>query len=289
MKIAFLILAHRHFGQLAMLVKSLALPNFDIFIHIDKKSLFNDQIFSILVGDHDNVFIVDDRININWGGFSILDVQLKLLNLASGFGNYGYFSFISGQDFPLKNAILINDHFIQNGDKEFLDYFELPSPLNWNYGGMHRFEYMWYIDEQGYDESITLYKKQMLENKTKRIMANNLNPFGGSNWISITIDCAKYILTYIEENPKFLIFFKTVAHPEEIFFQTLIMNSPFRNNVVNDNLRFIDWKCIGPKPKVLSMEDYDRLKMSDKLFARKFDIKAHPKIIEKIQNDLLKG
>ena len=57
---------------------------------------------------------------------------------------------------------------------------------------------------------------------------------------------------------------------EEVFFQTIFLNSPFKNQVVNDNLRYTDWSVHCP-PKVLTDEDYDKVINSHKLFCRKID------------------
>ena len=69
--------------------------------------------------------------------------------------------------------------------------------------------------------------------------------------------------------------FFNVLIPDELFFQTLIMNSTLRDSVVNDNLRYLDWSR-EPAPAVLGVGDVDRMLGSDKLFARKFDETVDP-------------
>lgn len=71
---------------------------------------------------------------------------------------------------------------------------------------------------------------------------------------------------------------------DELFLQTIIMNSPFRNNLVNDSLRYIDWE--RGKPYTFIDEDYNILMASNKLFARKFDYKKSPKIVDHIFSEL---
>ncbi len=53
-------------------------------------------------------------------------------------------------------------------------------------------------------------------------------------------------------------------------FQTIIGNSQFANKV-KDNLVYVDWSEGKKNPKILSIEDYQQLKSSDKLIARKFE------------------
>ena len=64
------------------------------------------------------------------------------------------------------------------------------------------------------------------------------------------------------------------------------MLSPFRNKIVNNSLRYIDWK--RGNPYVFTEKDYDELSKTDKLFARKFDERVSGKVTEKIQANLLR-
>jgi hypothetical protein len=71
--------------------------------------------------------------------------------------------------------------------------------------------------------------------------------------------------------------------PDEIFFQTILMNSPHAENIINDDLRYLDWKDRNSgSPAVLSKTDLSNLLVSQKLFARKFDVKVEPKILDLI-------
>ena len=58
--------------------------------------------------------------------------------------------------------------------------------------------------------------------------------------------------------------------PDESFFQTLLMNSPY-SNTQKDYLHYIDWSQNQNSPKDLSLDDYSLIKNSSKLFARKIN------------------
>lgn len=89
-------------------------------------------------------------------------------------------------------------------------------------------------------------------------------------------------------NPNFVNFFKYVDVPDEIFFQTIVMNSPYAQCVVNDNMRYIDWKdWDAGSPAVLGREDLGKLAASPKLFARKFDESVDPEVLELIDEKIL--
>ena len=71
-------------------------------------------------------------------------------------------------------------------------------------------------------------------------------PFFGSSYWCLTRECVTYVNAFVRENPDFVDFFKHLWIPDELFFQTIILNSPFKNRVVNDNLRCIDWSRCRP-------------------------------------------
>ncbi|MNL60660.1 hypothetical protein D3C87_1844940 [compost metagenome] len=85
-------------------------------------------------------------------------------------------------------------------------------------------------------------------------------------------DCINYILHYIDQHPELIRFFRTTFCADELFFQTIILNSAFRDQV-KPILRYIDWANSpdGKSPKVLDQEDYEAIKTSGALLCRKVD------------------
>ena len=75
--------------------------------------------------------------------------------------------------------------------------------------------------------------------------------------------------------------------PDELFFQTILVNSELRNRIVNDDLRYIRWSATGSGPEVLLVDDFDRLRHTESLFARKFDQGADGRILDLIEEHLL--
>ena len=117
-----------------------------------------------------------------------------------------------------------------------------------------------------------------------------LRPFGGSSYWCITRDGAAYISEFTKKNPKFVNFFKYVYIPDEMFFQTIILNSYLRDTVVNDDLRCIDWSAKGrgsTLPRVWCKEDIGILSRSSALIARKFDNAVDSTVFDLIDAELL--
>lgn len=69
-----------------------------------------------------------------------------------------------------------------------------------------------------------------------------------------------------------------------MFLHTVVQNSPYKENIVNNSLRFIDWE--RGKPYTFTIEDYDMLIHSPDLFARKFDENIDSDIIDLILHEV---
>jgi len=62
---------------------------------------------------------------------------------------------------------------------------------------------------------------------------------------------------------------------EEIYFQSVLINSDLKQTIQNNNLRYIDWQSNrGGTPSYLDSTDVDKIISRDYLFARKFDDKS---------------
>lgn len=110
----------------------------------------------------------------------------------------------------------------------------------------------------------------------------------GRNWISITENAVKYLLQYKEI---VLNRMKYTLCADEIFIQTILWNSPFRermhctNNANTGSMREIDWE--HGSPYIWQDHDYQTLINSNKIFARKFNSNQMG-VVYKIQKLYLK-
>jgi len=94
--------------------------------------------------------------------------------------------------------------------------------------------------------------------------------YGGSTYWSLTRASLEYVLTFTEEK-KALKRMEFTFCPEEMYFQTILLNSKHAEKIINDNLRYIDWTSgRGGFPAFLDSTDYFKIKQSNKIFARKF-------------------
>ena len=121
----------------------------------------------------------------------------------------------------------------------------------------------------------------------KRKFPKGFKPFGGSSYWCLSRECIEYVHNFINQNNEFVDFFRYVLIPDESFFQTIILNSPLRNSVNNNNLNYIRWIPKAPSPIILGKSDFEQIISSEKLFARKFDLNKDADILDMIDQKIL--
>lgn len=288
MKIAYLILAHKNIGQLSLLIDLLTLEsdNFS-FIHLDAKCNKTEAIDQLKKRNVSKRYtIINNSFSIKWGGFSMIEATLALIDIALKHQDeFDYFSLNSGFDMPLKSNEYINNYLVKNRYSFFLEYFNIPNYKKWpnENGGLNRVNYYWFVEQIGIPNATRLTESQKLAG-FQRGSQCKLEIYGGSQWWTISRECARYVLDYVNDNNDICDFFKYCLIPDEFFFNTIIANSKFRENGKNDNLRYIDFGMGRTHPKVFLLSDFDQLIGQDSLYARKFDITYDIKIFSKIIN-----
>jgi hypothetical protein len=266
MKLAHLILAHNNPKQLERLVRRLTDADTDIFIQLDEKA--DRGPFEFLSGI-DHVYFIEKRVPVYWGTFSIVQATLN------GFEEilakhkrqkYSHINLLSAQDYPLKSPAEFRKYLFEYPDRTFIHALNIREEWTeamdrvkkFNFGD-YRFPGHYLVQ---YAANILLLRKKVPE---------QLIPHGRSQWFTITPECTKYVIDYLNNHDNVKRYFRMSFAPDEFFFQTILMNSPLKDKVINDNLRYIDFSQGGTHPKVLTVKDADRMISSDKFFARKFN------------------
>jgi hypothetical protein len=275
--LAYIISAYRNLGQLERLIRRLAIDGSIVLVHVDKKT--EDREYAALVTNASDLETAHflDRHTCHWGGFGHVRASLKgIEELLRRAASFDYAILLTGQDYPIKPNEEIRGFFEDNRGKSFMSYAALPSPSWSPRGGLDRIEY----------RHLRLYGRHVRV-PGKRAFPRKLRPFGGGAYWCLTRECIELVSTFVAERGDVVRFFKHVDIPDEIFFQTVIMNSELSGTVVNDNLRYIDWSR-GTRPAVLGIGDVEELKRSPKLFARKFDVTHDSAVLDVIDRDLLR-
>ncbi|MBR5317137.1 MAG: hypothetical protein IKU39_04515 [Lachnospiraceae bacterium] len=286
-KHAYLILAHEDTAVLRRLLSLIDHERNDIFIHLDKNSK-NIRIADVLSYVKKSKVNISRKYRVHWGTNSIALATLEILKKASK-GQYNYYHVISGADLPIKNKEELWEFFEKHEGKEFIHFGteQYQKDISCRYNQYHFFskqlgrkrDKKFWVDMETYSLAI---QRRLHIDRTKKV---SFRFYGGANWVSITNGLAQYIVKNIG---KYRRSFRFTQNSDELVFQTIVMDSPYKDNLYHpefDNdyqacVRYIDWN--RGAPYVFRRDDYEELMASTCMFARKFDEKTDKEIIEKI-------
>lgn len=292
MRNAYMIMAHHNMDQLGLLLRLLDHDDNDLYVHVDSKAGTIDYDTLRLCVKKSGLFFLP-RMSVAWGGDSMIWCEMELLKSALS-SSHDYYHLISGDDLPIKTNEQIASflegspgvNYVGISLRGYAD--ELPDDL------MRRFRYRWpFQDKAGRRRS--LFAKAWIAVQ-KLCGVNRVSGFTGEfakgpNWFTITEDFARYVVereTWVRET------FSDTLCCDEVFLQTLYVNSPFGRSVApqcDDNamaLRLIDWGRGGPQsPYTFTIDDYPEIEQSSCLFARKFDESVDAEIVSKVSRHLL--
>lgn len=292
LKHAYLIMAHENIEQLQYLIGLLDHEQNDIFIHIDLKVNISEIIFKT---KYSSIY-VSQEYDISWGTYDQVQCELYLLNKASRRG-YDYYHLLSGSDMPVKKISTIIDFFEEHNGKEFIDINM--STENYSPEIKRRTRYYHFFTKLRHSHRVKLYNDifaiidrvfigLQIIFRINRDVYYSFKPYFGSNWFSITDRCAAFVLaneSYVRKR------FKWVNSCDEIFLQTLIVNSPFLANCYKAdgkycNLRYIEWNQTNGNahPDIIDLSEWKRAVNSGCLFARKFDLYKYKDVKIAIDN-----
>ena len=291
MKIAILMLLHEYNEQQKNLINHLS-KDFDVYIHVDKRSKINIQQIN-----SKNVFAFEEY-KVYWGHFNIVLATLFLLRKASE-KKYDRYLLVSGQDMPLKSTKDIYA-FFDNNTNEYLCVFELPHKRWTGNGGFDRVDYYYPKSfSRGNSNLFRVIFSRIIRKinrvciipmlkllKIHRRRIKGIKYYGGSEWFNLTHNCVSQILSFLDNNENYYKSFKHTDCSDEVFFQTLICNYVKNVNLVKSALRYDDWQTGPEYPRILRVSDYEKLRQTDFLFARKFNASIDNDIILKLYNDI---
>lgn len=78
----------------------------------------------------------------------------------------------------------------------------------------------------------------------------------------LSMEAAIYVVNTVEGDNKLKKFFSLCWGTDEFVFQTILMNSPYKDKILNENYLYIDWSLGGANPKILDETDFTPIKNS---------------------------
>ena len=289
MRHAWLIITHGSFAILEKQLRFLDSENADFYIHVDARVKDFDFAHFRSIPQKSRVTFID-RAPISWGHFSQIDCELRLLRAAVP-GRYDYYHLLSGVDVPVKTRQYIENYFssVRPGtnfvhfqqetiESEYLDRVKFYYPLQrWNLQNR--------VIRLALRRAEVLLERPFVD-RTKSFPAGYVFQ-KGANWFSITHALAEYVLSqeaWLREH------YRSTFCGDEVFLQSLVINSPFRDTLSSDYrgddhkpcLRYIDWQ--RGKPYSFRNGDYEELASTpdEYLFARTFEYCATAEVVDRL-------
>jgi len=278
MRLAHLILAHNNPAQLARLVRHLSHDDADVYIHLDTKADIHQFEAVNLIP---NTFFVKNRVNMVWCEYSTIQGTLNAMEEIMRSGKeYTHINLLSGNDYPLQSADTVHKFLFANNDTSFIAYDKIFN--EWSHGQARMNTY--YFGDYGFKGRYHVSKvvsKLLPDRKLPRKMV----AYGRSQWMTLTSECVVYALKFVKDNPAVERFFKMTWAVDEVFFQTILCNSPLKGKLLNDNLRHIRLNE-GYRPVTYTIDNAEELMGSGKLYARKFNEEVDAGILDYLDTHL---
>ena len=303
MQIAYIVSAYKNPDQLVRLVRRLNHLGHSFLIHVDLNSPVEVyQEMRAPLSGQPNVYFME-RHACYWGDFGHVQATLKgIAELYRRAIAFDYAILLTGQDYPLRTNRSITEFLGASEGKSFLHNYRLPNPaLGSDRGGLDRIE-CWHFRALGRPLAFPApagFQSRLLAKlwsaairlfPVRRQFPRGLQAYGGSGYWCLSRPYIDYIHEFVGNRPEYVQFFRHVQIPDEIFFQTILLNSPLAGSIVNDDLRYARWPSgDSPSPAIFSEKDLPELLAVRPavLFARKFDTSIHGGILDLIDAQLL--
>ena len=275
-KIAYLLVAHKCPEQVNLFVQQLLdYGDCDVFIHIDKKK--PEMIEKIVKSNRVFVCSVYD---VRWGSFEIVKAGYHLMRMARASGkNYTHMYFGSGQDLLVKRGLYeyLDAHpgttFIRiKNEVTSVDRASARYRIRWPQKLMIRNDLHVYrflrIGMQ------LLCKIGIVMFPNKKTLKKPLRFYEGRTWFIAPITVMEYILDYIDDNSDYEEFWEESLAADLMFFQTILMNSPYTDKVEDElmNVEFGKTFRTTNHPLTVKMECIEEINNGKWFCARKFEL-----------------
>ena len=223
------------------------------------------------------MFLLDrERVSVFWGDVSVVAAEFALMASAYKQGEYAYYHLLSGVDLPLKSQNDIHDFFETHQGKEFIGFYD-GADLSVSLVRKVQRYHLFAQDFRG-SGLVFLAKRiaRALAIRAQELLGikrhTNIRFAKGTQWWSLT---GALIESLLSKQDEILSLYKHTFCADEIAIQTYVYNSPFMAQVfapedeAKSSLRHIGWRDGALYD--WTRADYEDLKRSTALFARKFN------------------
>ena len=270
---AYVVLAHKGPRQLGRLVRALEPQASPVLVHVDART--PAPVYAAMraeAGDLANVSFLP-RHPCRWAGFGVVAGTLEgIAAVVERRLPADHVVLMSGQDYPVKPPEAIRSFLAGHREESFMMWERLPR-ASWGpaHGGLDRVERYW-LHVAGRHVGLPL----------RRRIPGGWAPYGGLAYWCLSRAAVEWVHAQVSARPELVAFFRHVAAPDELFFQTLLLNGPLAGTVRDDPLRWVDFPPGAARPRTFTVADLPALAAlpPNGLWARKFDLEVDAEVLD---------
>lgn len=266
-RVAMLVMAHNEPELLRLLLTRLV-KDFDVFVHIDKRS---EAALHEAIPASPRITRVKG-LKASWGSPRFVEAELSLVTAAMR-NSYERYVLVSGQCVPLLSNAAIKAVLRRTSQSEWIGADLLESPRDdgfldrvqrvywhapWRYRGIKKVLY-----------SLVEYSLEIAYRTVLRPRKLDGDYYFGQTWFALSHRALHQALDYVAKNPSFRRSFQGARLGEELFLPTAVKRSMPADTRYLGSVSYMDWERGPEKPRVLDETDSQAMKESDRLFARK--------------------
>lgn len=275
MKIAVAMLCHKNVQQINSLLRAMKNERITFFIHVDRKSTISRDDIS---GNNITVIPKDGSVDIQWGGFGMIEATLRLLEtIGQSNQEYDYIWLMSGQDWPLCSSDEIVKYVEQHNGEDFIEILPDQESFERGYCKRNALYYpSWMVSNNTYVKVIKhLFWLVTGGRKSTKICRRKTNVekfYYGSQWWLLSKQSVEEMMLFLNDNEWYKEYFKHSLVPDESFFQTLY-GKLIGEEKAKPAVCYVNWKENRNSPEVLTSDELRLLKKEkgEFLLARKVD------------------
>lgn len=265
MKHAWLIIAHNEFEVLRLLLESLDDERNDIYVHLDRKVKKLPELSTA----QSRLTVLHD-VDVRWGTVSQLRAEFLLFETALQSGGYAYFHLISGTHLPLKPVREIDDFFEKADGCSLLTGLRKDEPYQETLK-MRRLHFFlkYYAAPHPWVRRLAQYawRACIALQKVLHITVHVNDMFyKASQWVSLTDEAVSYL---VARKKHILRKYRFSFCGDEFFVPSELLASPLKEKIRNCEV-LLKQEMGRAHPGIYALSEWDTLKNSGYLFARKF-------------------